>query len=75
MPNVNTFQELGTILNERSNFQGQDIRRILADLQERTGKETVGVGIKDILAAIEEAGDSLEAFSEDLSTVIARRDY
>lgn len=72
---MNTPQELGTILTQRSNFQGQEIRSILTDLQDRVGKETIGASIKDVLAAIEVAGDSSEAFSEYLSGVIAKRAY
>lgn len=75
MPYVNTPQELGTILSQRSNFQGQDIGRILTDLQDRTGKETINAGIKDVLAAIEVAGDRSEIFTDYLSRVIAKRAY
>lgn len=75
VPNVNTPQELGAILNDRSNFQGQDIRSVLGDLQERTGKETIGVGIKHVLGAIEVAGESASDLSEILSMAIAKRAY
>jgi vesicle-fusing ATPase len=78
VPNVNTPQELGAILSERSNFQGQDIRRVLTDLQDRTGRETIGVGIKAVLVAIErssESGDPPERFSEIIGMAIAEQAY
>lgn len=75
VPNVNTAEELGYILNERTNFQGQDIRRILTDLQDRSGKETIDAGIKDILAGIGVAGDHSEKFTDYLSKIVARNAY
>lgn len=75
VPNVNTAEELGYILNERTNFQGQDIRRILTDLQDRSGKETIDAGIKDILAGIGVAGDRSEKFTDYLSKIVARNAY
>jgi vesicle-fusing ATPase len=76
VPNVNTPQELGAVLSERSNFQRDDIRRLLTDLQDRTGKEAIGVGIKAVLGAIERSSESSDPpgrCSEILGMAIAEQ--
>ncbi|KAH7410247.1 P-loop containing nucleoside triphosphate hydrolase protein [Phaeosphaeria sp. MPI-PUGE-AT-0046c] len=53
VPNVNSQRELGHILRESGAFD--DIDRAIGEIQESTGSQEIGVGIKKILTGIETA--------------------
>lgn len=68
VPGVSNLQELGAVLNESHLFNSADINQTLGIIQQRTGVESVGVGIKTVLDCIFEAkagGEGvLETFAE-----------
>lgn len=55
VPNVNTQAELAHILQESGAFSDRDLQRAIGEIQEITGSTDVGVGIKQILTAINTA--------------------
>ncbi|POR31745.1 Vesicular-fusion protein sec18 [Tolypocladium paradoxum] len=55
VPAVSNLRELGTVLQESRVFNSGDINQIINIVQQRTGSESVGVGIKTILDCIFEA--------------------
>lgn len=56
VPNVNTSGELATILREVKAFENDaDLAQALNELQEATGTDEVGLGIKSVLLAVAEA--------------------
>jgi vesicle-fusing ATPase len=78
IPNVRTQEELAEVLKQRGTFRDERIvRRIMGELQDVTGSAEVGVGIKTILAGLEEAVESRDPpgrFVEILASAIAERD-
>lgn len=77
VPNVNTQDELVSVLNQTSTFTDRDsIRRILGELQDTTGGEEIGVGIKQTLIAVNRAVESSDPparFVEIMAELIAER--
>jgi vesicle-fusing ATPase len=55
VPNVNTQKELAHILEKSGAFSDQDLRRAIGEIQEITGSQEIGVGIKQILTGINTA--------------------
>ncbi|KAH7317280.1 hypothetical protein BKA65DRAFT_466250 [Rhexocercosporidium sp. MPI-PUGE-AT-0058] len=56
VPAVNSYDELGKILQEVQAFDSQaDLAESINELRDRTGLDVVGVGIKKVLLAISEA--------------------
>lgn len=70
VPAVSNLRELGSVLQESRVFNSQDINQALNIVQQRTGSESINVGIKSILDCIFEAkaggpeSDVLETFSD-----------
>ena len=69
VPAVSNLQELGTVLQESRVFNSGDINQVINNIQQRTGSDSVGIGIKTILDCIFEAkagpeSDVLETFSD-----------
>lgn len=68
VPAVSNLRELGNVLHESQSFNNADINQIIGMLQERTGGDNVGVGIKTILDCIFESkteaqtGGAVETF-------------
>ncbi|TAQ90114.1 hypothetical protein B7494_g1576 [Chlorociboria aeruginascens] len=76
VPNVSTHTELASILREVQAFDSEDeLRQSLTQLQEITGTDQVGVGIKKVLLGIGEAkqevGNVATRFAEVISQQIA----
>lgn len=55
VPAVSNLQELGTILQESGFFNSQEIDGAVRNIQQRTGSDQVGVGIKTVLDCVFEA--------------------
>ena len=55
VPNVNTQSELAHVLQNSDAFSDRDRDRAIGEIQEITGSAEVGVGIKQILTAINTA--------------------
>lgn len=55
VPNVNTQGELRHVLQESGAFEEHDLERAIGEIQEITGGTDIGVGIKQILTAINTA--------------------
>lgn len=76
VPAVSNLRELGTVLQESRVFNSGDINEALSIVQQRTGSDSVGVGIKSILDCIFEAkaggpdSNVLDTFSDLLSEKI-----
>jgi len=49
VPNVSTLMELGQILNDLKPFDDQTCRSIIRDIEEKTGSNSLNVGIKTIV--------------------------
>ena len=70
VPAVANVHELGTVLQEARVFNSGDINQVINMVQQRTGSDSIGIGIKTIQDCIFEAkaGDPesniLETFSE-----------
>lgn len=70
VPAVSNVRELATILQESRTFNSGDINQVINMVQQRTGSDTIGVGIKAIQDLIFEAkaggpnSDVLETFSD-----------
>ena len=76
VPNINTFDELSSVLREIRAFEDDsDINASLNELRSITGSSQVGVGIKKVLLAVEEAkqegGNIAGRFAEVISERIA----
>lgn len=74
--NVNTYQELGYIMNESRAFSPQEAQHAIREIQEITGAQEVGVGVKRVLVAIETAKqdeDKVSRFAGVLGRAIAER--
>jgi vesicle-fusing ATPase len=72
VPNVNSQQELGHILQESGAFDNID--RAIREIQESTGSQEIGVGIKKILTGIETAKQDQDVpgrFARVMSRAIA----
>lgn len=70
VPAVSDVHELATILQESSIFNSGDINQVINTVQQRTGSDKIGIGIKAIQDCIFESkaaeteGSVLEAFSD-----------
>ncbi|RMZ87482.1 hypothetical protein DV736_g5290, partial [Chaetothyriales sp. CBS 134916] len=55
--NVRSYDELAHVMNDTAAFKAgpSDIQRAIAEIKQITGSETVGVGIKKVLLAVETA--------------------
>jgi vesicle-fusing ATPase len=78
VPNVNTQQELAWILHETRAFASDaEIRNVIAQLEDVTRTKNVGVGIKQVLTAINKAkeatGDVSGSFVDWMGQAIAVR--
>ena len=70
VPAVSNLRELGMVLHESRSFNSSDVNQALSAIQQRTGSDSVGVGIKSVLDCIFEAragganSDIVETFSD-----------
>ncbi|RKF60415.1 Vesicular-fusion protein sec18 [Golovinomyces cichoracearum] len=76
VPNVNTHAELASVLQEVQVFENEvDLVTSLNMLRDITGSDHIGIGIKKVLLAVEEArqeqGDRTARFAEVVSEQIA----
>ena len=55
VPNVNSKEELDFIMRNSGAFSESDSRRAVREIEEVTGSENIGVGIKSILTGIKTA--------------------
>jgi vesicle-fusing ATPase len=56
VPNVRTQQELAHVMEESGAFpNSQDIERVINELHQVTGRQEIGVGIRQILTIIQTA--------------------
>lgn len=73
VPNVNSQQELATILTKTGAFGERDAARAIEEIQYSTGSTDIGVGIKKVLTGIETAKqdeDMPGRFARVVSTAI-----
>lgn len=80
MPNVNSQNELGFVLEESRAFSSSDqVKSAIDEIQSTTGSAEVGVGIKKILTGIETAKqdpqDMSGRFAAVMAQAIAARQY
>jgi vesicle-fusing ATPase len=78
VPNVNTQEELLAVLRERGPrlTDQQSVQRILDELKDSTGGDHIGVGIKNVITAINRSTDSDDPpgrFAEIMTDAIAER--
>ena len=74
--NVRTYDELQFIMDESKTFQQGEVARAIAEIRDITRSDTVGVGVKHVLQAIETAkfdSDRVSRFAGTLSRSIAER--
>lgn len=74
VPNVNSPQELAHILQASGAFEDRDQQRAIREIQEVTGSQEIGVGIKKILTGIETAKQDQDVpgrFARVMSRAIA----
>lgn len=55
VPNLQNQQELAHVMSQSGEFDQQEIQRVLAEIGETTGTQSVGVGIRRILLGIQTA--------------------
>lgn len=60
VPNVNTQQELMTILQSTGTFSDRDAGRAIGEIQEGTSSADIGIGIKKILTSVETAKQDVD---------------
>jgi vesicle-fusing ATPase len=53
VPNVNNLKELGTILYQKNALAEPDLRNMMSDLEIELQGDNIGVGVRDILEALE----------------------
>ena len=76
IPNVSSYQELEFVMRESKAFTTQEASSAMREIQEITGAQDVGVGIKRILLAIETAkqdADKASRFAGVMGRAIAQR--
>jgi vesicle-fusing ATPase len=74
VPNVNTHSELASVLREVQAFDNDaDLAQSLNELQEITGTNEVGVGIKKVLLAVGEAKQEEGNMAGRFAEVIAQQ--
>lgn len=74
VPNVQTQQELGNIMQESGEFGPEDIQRALGEIHETTQRQEIGVGVARVLRAIKTAKqdpDRVGRFAELISESVA----
>lgn len=74
VPNVNTQAELANVLRESGAFSDEDQKRAISEIEEITGSQDIGVGIKKILTGIETAKQDQDVpgrFARVMSRAIA----
>ena len=74
VPNVRTQQELANIMQESGAFGAQDVPRVIEEIEATTGRREIGVGVSQILLAIQSAmqdPDRAGRFAEVVSSAIA----
>ncbi|KAJ9610661.1 transport between ER and Golgi ATPase protein [Cladophialophora chaetospira] len=74
--NVRAYDELQFIMEESKTFQQGEIPRAIAEIRDITRSDSVGVGVKHVLQAIETAkfdSDRVSRFAGTLSRSIAER--
>ena len=70
VPAVSNLRELGAVLHESRIFNSAEVNQTLDTIRQRTGSDSVGIGIKNVLDFIFEAraggpdSDMSETFSE-----------
>jgi len=77
IPNVNSLDELVSVLRQTGTFADRDIQRVRMGLSETIGGEDIGVGIKAVLIALErsrQSSDPPERFLDLVGEAIAQRD-
>lgn len=73
VPNVNTHQELASVLREIRAFPNDGLLAdCLSQLRDTTGTDEVGVGIKRVLLGIETAKQSPEDIGGRFADVMAK---
>lgn len=55
VPNVRTQQELAHIMQETGVFEGNDVQRVVGEIEQETGGKEIGVGVSQILLGIQTA--------------------
>ncbi|KAI9842423.1 MAG: transport between ER and Golgi ATPase protein [Sclerophora amabilis] len=78
VPNVNTHAELAHLLHDSNAFSENDQSRAVAEIQELTRSEEVGVGVKKILLGIETArqdDDMPGRFASVMARAVAERGF
>lgn len=75
VPAVSNLRELANVLHESKMFNSGDVNQIINMLQDRTGLETVGLGVKTILDCIFEAkaGDQDSNIAETFVDLIEEK--
>lgn len=78
VPAVSNLQELSAVLQQSRVFNSNDVGQALSIIRDRTGSDSVGVGVKTVLDCIFEAraGDNpeaLETFTELMAEKIQER--
>jgi vesicle-fusing ATPase len=63
VPAVSTLNELGPILDQSGVINPEDIRGALSAIRQRTGSDTVNVGVKAVLDCLFEARAGGEDFN------------
>lgn len=74
VPNVMTQGELANVLKESGEFSDEGLRRAIEEIQDITGSQQIGVGIRKILTGIETAKqdrDMVGRFARVMSDAIA----
>ena len=77
VPAVSSLRELGLVLQDcKKDFGSVDINQVLGGIQQRTGTQNVGIGIKTVLECVYKARrspqDLTETFIDDISQRISR---
>ena len=77
VPTLRTYDELSLVMRESGAFTGEDARSAINEIQEITGTQEVGVGIKKVLLGIETAkqdeGNMAGRFASVMARAIAER--
>jgi len=73
VPNLQTHHELAYVMRHSGQFDDHSINRAIGEIQQMTGSENIGVGIQQVLLAIQTAmqdEDRAGRFAEEVCTAI-----
>lgn len=73
VPAVSNLKELSAVLRESRVFNSGDINEVINIVQQRTGSDSVGVGIKTVLDCIFEANAGGETVMETFSELLLEK--